>query len=232
MIRCNIPFPFFSVFCVGFSLLIFLLSSTRMLLLGIFPRLWYRRSWWFFSFLLKLHSFHCFQAVFRLELPLAAALYVPPSSVIRTYHHPIPSWISVPSWYPYPCPIWDSLLGKFTSIRFSPHMNYLISFTSYERSPRLFTASLQLQLRNLNAFNTQDIGAPASLNRVTSCEHSGLLRTPAGPCSQLQSHSHKSLSLTPFLHFLTQFAFAYNYNTLNSTHSYNYFFNVTATTEC
>ena len=37
--------------------------------------------------------------------------------------------------------------------------------------------------------------------------------------------------MTAALHLLRQSAFAYNYNTLYSTYSYNYYFNVTATTK-
>ena len=111
-------------------------------------------------------------------------------------------------------------------------MKCVIRLPWYERILRLFTASLQVLLRNLNAFHIQDIRGPDSLNRVTSCEHASPLRMRAGPCGQLPSNPYQSLSLTPFLHFLTQFAFAYNYNTLYSTYSYNYCFTVTAKTEC
>ena len=90
IIRCDISVPFFSVFCIGFSLLIYLLSSPRMLLPGIFRLLWHQRSWFFFRFLVALYSFHCFPPVFRLELPLVSAFYVLPSSVMRTYLYPIP----------------------------------------------------------------------------------------------------------------------------------------------
>ena len=53
--------------------------------------------------------------VFRIELPLVFAFYVLPSNVMDTYcPRPILSLITVPSCYTYHCPIWDSLLGRFT----------------------------------------------------------------------------------------------------------------------
>ena len=44
IIRCNISVHLFSVFCIGFYLLIFLPSSRPMLLAGIFRLLWHQVS--------------------------------------------------------------------------------------------------------------------------------------------------------------------------------------------